>query len=1728
MADGNYRLNVETNTSPITRLVQALNKLEKTAAEIANTAVEAAEAVALIGGAIQASGDASSKSIKDMIAIDKAIRGVGDSAKNVDFSKFGKDLDFTVITRRLNSLQKRLGEDLTPVVNLNNFQEASAEIQRLGAIIDQEVQQGLAELEIPQDVTKGVARLANELDQLSDPAGSRAKGLLDFENLRSESEGLIQSTQTLRRRLEEIGPDAQKGVEGAVDEFRELSQQLRDNEARAEKLSQSLVEVQDEFKLFTTDINRGLSGAGIDPIRFEDIFPTSEQQKLNQLQNKLDSAVRDSVQRTAFRDSVRFFTGLNLQTSQLDSNVVQLSSHLPRLRYALYDVSNTAALLGTALIAASAGVVKVAADFERTFADVERTVGNGSDASVQALANIRKELVQLSQEIPVSFEDLAGIATLAGQLNIAEDRITSFTSTVAQFTATTDVSLDAAATAFGRLDQLVQGVNGQFDNLASSILAVGVNAVATESDIVAISTQIASVANIAGFSADELVGFSSALASVGTRPELARGTFTRLFTEIQQSVGEGGEQLEAFARVAGQSVQQFTEAWGAGSGAEQIIAILRGLQEEGTNADRALAELGITSVRDVPTLLKLAQGVEDVERQLRIAKLGFLENTELTRQYGILSETLSERLTKLSNSLTSLVATFGDSTDVIGLVVEFINQLVSGFQRLIDNPIGRTIGATTLIFTAFAGVVALITAGLARAAAAAAGLFTAFNEGRETLLSINVNVQRLAGSLNQVAGAADNASREINELNANSSSAGGGTTVLAGGLDKANDSAKKGDKNFRNAAKSIGNLGGVLGKTTRVLTSFLKFSAIGIAFGVLSGLLARAREDFEGFGDEVETIDDKMKRLDTTLGDSQAFMRAISDDTENFRNEALEAGENIETFNSHITSGEAELSSYQEVMAVATGQADLLSGATGKTTDALDEQTFAIGRNTEELIRRTLAQEAANRVQEDAFDVADALAFTTAAPGTFASSVESAAFAQAQGDPEFRQGLGEFAVFEIFQDENLRQQIASLGFDLDEFFKLVQEGNAEAAEAYLNNLSPAVEQVARSFEGANPEFFAEEIALLKTAGELGAEGLTPIIERSVELREAAKELIFVENLMGESFADASVEAEEFSQKLRDSVKEAYATVNAERALESSLDALGRAFAEDGAQIAASGQEIQSVIDNILASTSNTDEQIAGMSNLYSALIDGGYASGQQLEILRDQIIELKRTIIEAELAVLESQRTSAAQLSRLGPEASKRIEFLKSQDLRTVQEINDEIAILEQQLSTIETIEPVGAGSVEIANRLAAAYEEAEDAAQGTASAAKDVKEETEEATEAIEEQVRTLLDYGSDLSSVFSRAFDLRFSRQQALDGIANTFEDISNRVNDARESIEELQASQQDLASDRAIQEYFLSVAESYGDMLRAAEIRDELAELDRQQTENAKELRQQELIAGGDLTGDGEASRENRAALLGLVREYQDYITVLAETGASKKELREATAKARAEFIQQATELGYQEEVVLEYAAAFDDVTTAINNVPRDITVNANVNPALQALNELNAKLRDNINDAVRLNQVLDDQSQKSSNLSPRTRVQIIPAGTRAEIEVVDTVSAIREFRRRESLGFASGGYTGPGGKYQPAGIVHRGEYVVPKNMVNQSSGLPSPGFLAQMQSMQGYYNGGFVGGMGSAQSDSAMMVELSPYDRKLLQDAGNVQLRLNGRVVAEATNESNFNQARRGSG
>lgn len=70
---------------------------------------------------------------------------------------------------------------------------------------------------------------------------------------------------------------------------------------------------------------------------------------------------------------------------------------------------------------------------------------------------------------------------------------------------------------------------------------------------------------------------------------------------------------------------------------------------------------------------------------------------------------------------------------------------------------------------------------------------------------------------------------------------------------------------------------------------------------------------------------------------------------------------------------------------------------------------------------------------------------------------------------------------------------------------------------------------------------------------------------------------------------------------------------------------------------------------------------------------------------------------------------------------------------------------------------------------------------------------------------------------------------------------------------------------------------------------------------------------------------------------------------------------------------------------------------------------------------------------------------------------------------------------NTGFSSGGYTGDGGKFEPKGVVHGGEFVVRKDVVSQPGARE---FLERMNSnSKGYADGGYVGSTAAASTSAA---------------------------------------------
>lgn len=101
------------------------------------------------------------------------------------------------------------------------------------------------------------------------------------------------------------------------------------------------------------------------------------------------------------------------------------------------------------------------------------------------------------------------------------------------------------------------------------------------------------------------------------------------------------------------------------------------------------------------------------------------------------------------------------------------------------------------------------------------------------------------------------------------------------------------------------------------------------------------------------------------------------------------------------------------------------------------------------------------------------------------------------------------------------------------------------------------------------------------------------------------------------------------------------------------------------------------------------------------------------------------------------------------------------------------------------------------------------------------------------------------------------------------------------------------------------------------------------------------------------------------------------------------------------------------------------------------------------------------------------------------------------------------------FATGGFTGTGGKYEPAGIVHRGEFVFTKEATSRIG----VGNLYRL--MRGYAEGGYVGGAGSpAQMRRAEGINFNQNNHVVIQNDG-----INGQAGSQLM-KAVYDMARKG--
>lgn len=406
-------------------------------------------------------------------------------------------------------------------------------------------------------------------------------------------------------------------------------------------------------------------------------------------------------------------------------------------RYALYDVSATFGVAGAAVAGLGTLAITSAIKHERAFANVART----TQTTEIGYEQLRRQLELMSMEIPVSFEGLTEIATAAAQLGISSSGVSTFTAIVAKLSATTNLTADAAGIALARFRAFfstaeeagMEVTEATFSNLASSILKVGVNSIASETGIVNVATQIASMGDYAGLSANQVIGLAGALSSIGVAPELSRGTITRTFSLIGIAVSEGGDKLDRFAKLSGRSAKEFHDAWGTNDFGNVFIDLVGGiknLSDSGQDANLALMELGFNSVRDRPLLLRLAEAADEagvsgglLAQTMRDAEAGWRENSELALQYSKIANTASSRIQILGQTFEQLAASMGaESGTFLGEIAKNLTVVVKGFEELTTTDVGKVFSTAAVQGALLVGGLMLMVAASARLVASMQGI----------------------------------------------------------------------------------------------------------------------------------------------------------------------------------------------------------------------------------------------------------------------------------------------------------------------------------------------------------------------------------------------------------------------------------------------------------------------------------------------------------------------------------------------------------------------------------------------------------------------------------------------------------------------------------------------------------------------------------------------------------------------------------------------------------------------------------------------------------------------------------------------------------------------------------------------------------------------------------------------------------------------------------------------
>lgn len=1467
---------------------------------------------------------------------------------------------------------------------------------------------------------------------------------------------------------------------------------------------------------------------------------------------------------------------MRISASQANAQLRANEQAIEQVRYAARDTAvyygAITAGLGTLVSsAAQAGIAQ-----ERAFADVKRT----AQGTTEDLNELKKAYTDLStQKVVTPFADLAKIGTLGAQMNIPTKDLKDFTTAVAEFSTVTKMDVEAATTAFGRFGQMMgglqessKGAGDGYKILANQVADLGAKSVATEPEIANMMVSIAAQGKSAGFTQNQILALSSTLSSLAIPKEWARGSLQRIFNSINSAAAEGSDSMHTYAQAIGVTDAEFQKLWRDDPNKvfQGILQHLAGIGDKVEKA-QAIKDLGFKNVRDVELLSRMSNSVGLYVEQLKEAEEASKNTSFIDDSMSIITDTLSAKLQQFQNALQNAGAAMNSSFMVpMKTIVTVATMAVNAFAQL-PKPIQAFVGALTMVSVARVGMIATKAALMSMSASyiqmqtrimQATGqqklswgiVFQAVKQAQagvasyDGALAANIGTANAAAAANQRLAAADNMV-----------AAAAGKAAVAKGAQNAAQMASAGASAAAAAGAQVaagaGQAVGALSKLSAVGSGLM--SMFGGPWGLaITGAITAVTVAASYLGDSFTSASEKAENFSSAVGGSSAILNALVQDTK-------EVGDGTQSgfveLNATIEQNGEVLTANGQALGYYVDKSGQVVQATHEQAEAMGYSTLKIGEHTQALITDAIqGSDAFKNMSKETKQALVDMGFS------YAQYIKLATTSESQG--------GGKAAADAYVDGYIAQ---------------IQARSNEAAQAALD-AGEGGEGILINTRGYDDQIDALKELKGQTDGVGGA--MRDALNDAILFGQGVEETGEQTEEAGLKVGDAKGEFKDLAEVIRSVLDEMFSSTDAAAALDSALQQVYESMQTNGTSMDPNSPEGQGNIAAI-------SDYFEKMGNAAAAGIEEMGLTGEEAYQYAQQSIQDTIDFLSAQgfdMSAFEQQRDTMAaiiaQPYESGPvDHSKTDETLGQMVGNAVDAVNQaqgalgKIQAIWNAISNYQgligsTKSKTGKGSYTAGQKSAirtptfAARNNGTSAfsannfrakpqrssgggggghtprSGGSGGGASRARKETKTAAEIFEDFLSRLKSALDKALTSWWRSTTAQDNYHKGLNSLRKDVENTTKKVSDLRKENEKLASDMRKNQQELHDAEFFHAVAVKYGDTERAQSTQTDIDEAKQKINEGQSKIADNDkeiatLQAGQfALKGYTEAAIANREALRSLQSQMIGLIEAYAAAGHSTQEIEAYTQSLKRQFIDQVTQLGFNQGEVTELAGAFDSLTGTIGQVPRDVRENVTdqgtVGATQGAIDSIHADpvtvpvqpSRTNIPVTVTVHYKIDEGSYNyaRSLVGTSRGGSTVRSKTGRNLGTLYTGGLLS--KDHYIPGFAGGGLLPGRPPANPKadnlmatdgkGMFHvrSGEYVISQPAVD----FYGKGFMNALNTMQVPVSAGGVYQMGG----SADLVTINPAQFNQLVKAVSTAVVLDGRAISQSIDNGNMRTGNRG--